>query len=78
MDVVARQLGNTRAVCRKCYVHPTIIEAYFDRSLFEVQLLHPKQDIRASLPGLQPEEAVVLTLLKQYEARPDILGREAG
>jgi DNA topoisomerase-1 len=78
MDVVARQLGNTRAVCRKCYVHPTIIEAYFDRSLFEVQPVHPKQDIHALLPRLLPEEAVVLTLLKQHETRPDILCREAG
>jgi DNA topoisomerase-1 len=78
MDTVARQLGNTRAVCRKCYVHPTIIEAYFDKSLFELQPHHPGQDIRASLPGLHPEEAVVLTLLKQRAAQPDVLGRKAG
>jgi len=28
VDVVARQLGNTRAVCRKCYIHPEVIESY--------------------------------------------------
>jgi DNA topoisomerase-1 len=28
IDDVARHLGNTRAVCRKYYVHPAIIEAY--------------------------------------------------
>ncbi|HKO14636.1 MAG TPA: hypothetical protein VJU87_00255 [Gemmatimonadaceae bacterium] len=28
IDTVARQLGNTRAVCRKYYVHPLIIDAY--------------------------------------------------
>ena len=28
LDVVAERLGNTRAVCRKYYVHPAIIEAY--------------------------------------------------
>ena len=30
---VARQLGNTRAVCRKCYIHPAVIDAYVDGSL---------------------------------------------
>ena len=28
VDVVAARLGNTRAICRKCYVHPAIIDAY--------------------------------------------------
>ena len=27
---VAAQLGNTAAVCRKCYVHPALIEAFLD------------------------------------------------
>jgi DNA topoisomerase-1 len=29
---VARLLGNTPAVCRKCYVHPAILEAYVTRT----------------------------------------------
>jgi DNA topoisomerase-1 len=28
---VARLLGNTPAVCRKCYVHPVIVQAYLNR-----------------------------------------------
>ena len=28
IDTVAKQLGNTRAVCRKCYIHPAILQAY--------------------------------------------------
>jgi DNA topoisomerase-1 len=28
IDIVSQRLGNTRAVCRKYYVHPAIIEAY--------------------------------------------------
>jgi DNA topoisomerase I len=28
IDSVAAQLRNTRAVCRKCYVHPAVIDAY--------------------------------------------------
>jgi DNA topoisomerase-1 len=33
IESVARQLGNTTAVCRKCYVHPAVIDAYLDGSL---------------------------------------------
>ncbi len=33
IERVARQLGNTKAVCRKCYIHPAVIEAYLDGSL---------------------------------------------
>ena len=33
IDVVAKRLGNTRAVCRACYVHPTVLDAYLDCSL---------------------------------------------
>jgi len=28
VEAVARLLGNTRAVCRKCYIHPGVLEAY--------------------------------------------------
>jgi DNA topoisomerase-1 len=30
---VARQLGNTPAVCRKCYIHPAVLESYLEGSL---------------------------------------------
>ena len=33
IDAVAKRLGNTRAVCRACYVHPTVLDAYLDCSL---------------------------------------------
>jgi len=33
IKAVAEQLGNTQAVCRKCYVHPAVVEAYLDGSL---------------------------------------------
>jgi DNA topoisomerase-1 len=28
VEQVARQLGNTKAVCRKCYIHPAVLDAY--------------------------------------------------
>ena len=33
IEAVAGQLGNTKAVCRKCYVHPAVVEGYLDGSL---------------------------------------------
>lgn len=30
---VAEHLGNTAAVCRKCYIHPGVLDAYLDGSL---------------------------------------------
>jgi DNA topoisomerase-1 len=35
MDVAACVLHNTRAVCRSCYVHPVVPDAYADGSLHE-------------------------------------------
>ncbi len=32
ISAVAKLLGNTVAVCRKCYVHPIIVEAYLNRT----------------------------------------------
>lgn len=33
IEHVARQLGNTKAVCRKCYIHPAVIDACLDGRL---------------------------------------------
>lgn len=57
----AEQLGNTPAVCRKCYVHPEIIDAYLDGSL---EALTASKASRKS-PMLTSDEAAVLTLLKR-------------
>src|SRR6202012_1352537 len=33
IESVAKQLGNTPAICRKCYVHPEILSAYMSGDL---------------------------------------------
>ncbi len=35
VEHVAKRLGNTPAICRKCYIHPAIFEGYLDGSLAE-------------------------------------------
>jgi DNA topoisomerase-1 len=64
VESVARALGNTKAVCRKSYIHPALIDAYLDRSLASA-LRHPA----ARGSGLQPDEARVLRILKERLAR---------
>lgn len=33
IDRVANRLGNTRAVCRKCYIHPSVVEVWLEGKL---------------------------------------------
>ncbi len=33
LDIVAKRLGNTRAVCKKYYVHPSILDMYVSKQL---------------------------------------------
>ena len=35
IESVAKRLGNTQAVCRKCYIHPAILDAYMDGATIE-------------------------------------------
>ncbi len=69
IERVAERLGNTKAVCRKCYVHPAIIDAYLDRSLVATLKAKTEKVLRSSLSTLSPEEAAVLALLQQRMQR---------
>jgi DNA topoisomerase-1 len=62
---VAKHLGNTPAICRKCYVHPDVIDGYSDGSLFEMQDASTVPSRDAPPSGLHPEEDAVLTFLKR-------------
>jgi DNA topoisomerase-1 len=65
IEQVAERLGNTQAICRKCYVHPAIIAAYLDRSLIEMLKRRTEKELRGRLHQLSSEEAAVLALLQQ-------------
>ncbi len=62
---MAKRLGNTRTVCRKCYVHPAVIEAYLDGSLVQTLARRAERELKRSLHDLPPEEAAVLAFLEQ-------------
>nr|WP_207747559.1 DNA topoisomerase IB [Pelagibacterium limicola] len=61
IDAVARHLGNTRAVCRKCYIHPAIPEAWLEGRLkAEVSALS-----RRPRKGLDGPESLTLRWLEK-------------
>jgi len=64
LDVVAEHLGNTRAVCRKFYVHPALIGAYLAGRVVEVPSLSGDRPRRArSHAALRRDEIAVLQFL---------------
>ncbi len=65
IESVASRLGNTTAVCRKCYVHPAIFDAYLDGSLLQLLSRRVADELRKSLGDLPPEEAAVLAFLQE-------------
>lgn len=60
--VVAEQLGNTVAICRRCYIHPAIVTAFEAGTL---RLRYAKR----SRSGLSVQELAVLAFLRH--AQPD-------
>jgi len=65
IGAVARVLGNTPAVCRKCYVHPAIFETYLDGNLIEGLKRQTEKTLENSLGKLRSEEAAVLAFLRE-------------
>lgn len=63
---VAEQLGNTPAVCRKCYVHPVVLDGYLGGSLLGA--LAALTETAAVLEGLRADEAIVLAFLRASHA----------
>jgi len=74
IESVARELGNTRTVCRQCYIHPAVIDAYMDGTMLDVIHERAQRALRGSLRRLRPEEAAVLALLER-RLRPEARGK---
>jgi DNA topoisomerase-1 len=63
---VAERLGNTKSVCRKCYIHPAVIASYLETTLHDE--LHPKRKSKKR-PQLPAHETAVLRLLELHQRR---------
>ena len=64
IESVAARLGNTPSICKKCYVHPHVLDGYLDGTLVSALSKRSKK-LGADLRKLRPEEAAVLALLQR-------------
>jgi DNA topoisomerase-1 len=78
VEAVSKLLGNTPAICRKCYIHPAIFEGYLDGSLLDTLKRRATEELAQGTDALKPEEAAVMGFLahrlmqavEQPEAEP--------
>ena len=66
MDIVSQRLGNTRAVCRKYYVHPALIEAYLEGRtvVLDADEMRPRAKRTGRGAALRRDEVAVLQFLQ--------------
>jgi DNA topoisomerase-1 len=65
VEQVASRLGNTKAVCRKCYIHPAIFDAYLDGTIRNAVTARAAKTIGR----VTAAEAAVLGLLQRRLAK---------
>jgi DNA topoisomerase-1 len=69
IHAVAKILGNTPAICRKCYVHPIVLEKYLGGESIEGLKRRAEETLAESLDDLSSSEAAVLTFLQERLAK---------
>src|SRR5438094_4939338 len=65
MELVAEELGNTPAVSRSAYVHPSIIEAYLEGDLARTSARKARLPVGNGLGSLKIKEAELISLLRR-------------
>lgn len=63
LDYVAKQLGNTRAVCKKYYVHPLILELYENKTISKYWQQSDSESNHAAY-RLKPIEKLLMKILE--------------
>ena len=64
IESVAGRLGNTPTICRKCYIHPQILDCYLEGDLLLQVKDAVETELSQDLATLRSEEAAVLGLLQ--------------
>lgn len=64
VGTVSAKLGNTKAVCRKCYIHPSIFESYLEGSL-QRRVRVPRLTRNRTMRGLTMDEAAFVHFLER-------------
>jgi DNA topoisomerase I len=71
VEAVAKMLGNTPTICRKCYIHPAIFDGYLDGSLRRGLKRRAEAKLNSRASGLKAEEAAVMAFLSRTLAGSD-------
>jgi DNA topoisomerase I len=69
IERVSSRLGNTPAICRKCYIHPQVLDCYLEGDLVNQLKDQIEEDLRTELDALKPEEAAVMAFLHRRLTR---------
>lgn len=64
IKTVAARLGNTPSVCRKCYVHPAVLEWYMSGTMLQRKKRRPEDHGEVG-EGLRAEETILLKVLRK-------------
>jgi DNA topoisomerase I len=65
VGAVAKMLGNTPAICRKCYVHPAVFETYLDGKSIEGLRKKTEETLENGDVDLREGERAILKFLQQ-------------
>ena len=65
VETVAKRLGNTRSVCRNCYIHPAVIDSYLDGSFPHSLSQKAARETAESLNKLTPDESAVMAIIEE-------------
>ena len=75
VQIAAERLGNTLSVCRKCYIHPRVLESYLEGTLAnEFQLATKSREHRV---GLRLSEVSLVSFLQKSSGPKTSSGRKA-
>jgi DNA topoisomerase-1 len=64
IEKVSARLGNTPTICRRCYIHPEVLNCYMDGNLILEIKSQVESELRSAVENMKPEEAAVLALLR--------------
>jgi DNA topoisomerase-1 len=64
VERVAKHLGNTPAICRRCYIHPEIFEGFLDGTLLATLAEKTGAYLTEEIEGMSAEEAAVAAFLR--------------
>lgn len=62
---VATRLGNTPSVCRKCYVHPVVLDCYMSGAMLEGVKRQVQEEEAGEPAALRRQEEALLKLLRR-------------